>query len=449
MKRREFLTTLGIGTAGMMMPSVPTFASNLITDNHEAIKPKSANDQINLAFIGLGQQAMGLMNSFIKLPGVRVTCGADVYDIKRNRFVERVTKYYQEQGEKKVKVDCYEDYQQVLARKDVDAVVIATPDHQHAIIGIAACKAGKHIYMEKPLTLTIYEGQQLVKAVRKYGVILQVGSMQRSFDEFAYGSNLCREGLLGKIEKIKVYVGRNEYDKDSGCPVTRSLPAQECPAGLNWDKWLGPLPETVKYHHDFNPTLNERGGDLCWGKWRWFKETGGGLMTDWGAHMFDIAQWAIGKDGSGPVKIIPAGYRQYDVLTYFYDNGIVMTEEPVMGQEAGVKFYGEEGTLSIFRGKYITDNPKFEHELIKGKSGYACTSWHHQNFIDAIRAHVDPLVPVETGHTSNIVCCLGNIANELQRPVIWNPIVQKFMNDPEAQKMTAYDYRHGYDLNID
>ena len=251
-----------------------------------------------------------------------------------------------------------------------------------------------------------------------------------------------------KIEKIKVYVGRNEYNKDSGCPVPRSLPAEECPAGLNWDKWLGPLPTSVKYHPDFNPKLDERGRDLCWGKWRWFKETGGGLMTDWGAHMFDIAQWAIGKDGSGPVKVIPAGYRQYDSLTYLYDNGIIMTEEPINGPEAGVQIYGEEGTLAIFRGKYITDNPKFAHELIQGKSGYACTAWHHQNFIDAVREHIDPLVPVETGHTSNIVCCIGNIATELKRPVIWNPIVQKFMNDTEAQKMTSYQYREGYDLEI-
>ncbi len=448
MKRREFLMTLGLGTAGMMIPAVPSLALTNERKTGTSTK-KSPNNQVNIGFIGLGQQAAYLVSSFLRLPGVRVVCGADVYDIKRTRFINQVTAYYKEQGEKKVKVECYEDYQNVLSRKDVDAVVIATPDHQHAIIGIAAAKAGKDIYMEKPLTLTIYEGQQLVKAVRKYGVILQVGSMQRSFDEFAYGTSLCREGLLGKIEKIKVYVGRNEYNKDSGCPVPRSLPAEECPAGLNWDKWLGPLPTSVKYHPDFNPKLDEKGRDLCWGKWRWFKETGGGLMTDWGAHMFDIAQWAIGKDGSGPVKVIPAGYRQYDSLTYLYDNGIVMTEEPISGQEAGVQIFGEEGTLAIFRGKYITDNPKFAHELIQGKSGYACTAWHHQNFIDAVRAHVDPLVPVETGHTSNIVCCIGNIATELKRPVVWNPIVQKFMNDAEAQKLTSYQYREGYNLEID
>lgn len=447
MKRRDFLKAFGLGTAAMAFPSIPTFAA--APHENATIIRKSANDKVNLAFIGLGQQGIYLLSSFIALPNVRVVCGADVYDIKRERFIQRVTEYYQGKGEKKVKVDCYEDYQQVLARKDVDAVVIATPDHQHAIIGIAAAKAGKDIYMEKPLTFTIYEGQQLVKAVRKYGVVFQTGSMQRSFAEMAYGANLLREGALGKVEKIKVYVGRNEYDKESGCPVARTLPAQECPAGLNWDKWLGPLPESVKYHHDFNPTLDEKGRDLCWGKWRWFKETGGGLMTDWGAHMFDIAQWAIGKDGSGPVKVIPAGYRQYDHLTYLYDNGIVMTEEQVTGEESGVKFYCEEGTLTLHRMKYIVDNPKFAHEFERGKFGYACTSWHHQDFIDAVRAHVDPLVSVETGHTSNIVCCLGNIANELQRPVEWNPIVQKFMNDPEAQKMTAYDYRNGYNLDID
>ena len=167
MKRREFLMTLGLSTAGMMIPTVPSIA---FTNERKAnaVPKKSPNNQVNLGFIGLGQQAAYLVSSFLRLPGVRVVCGADVYDIKRTRFINQVTAYYKEQGEKKVKVDCYEDYQNVLSRKDVDAVVIATPDHQHAIIGIAAAKAGKDIWCEKPMTRTIGEGKRVIEAVNRY-----------------------------------------------------------------------------------------------------------------------------------------------------------------------------------------------------------------------------------------------------------------------------------------
>ena len=180
MVRRDFLKASAIGAAGIMMPAGFMSASAAPA----AARKKSANDKITMGFIGLGQQAMYLLNGFMSMDDVRVVAGCDVYDIKRDRFVRRVTKHYQEKGEKKVKVDVYEDYQDLLARPDIDAVVIAVPDHQHAIIAIAACKAGKDVYLEKPLTLTIYEGQQLVKAVRKYNRILQVGSQQRSSDEF-------------------------------------------------------------------------------------------------------------------------------------------------------------------------------------------------------------------------------------------------------------------------
>ena len=192
MKRREFLKVSALGAAAVAAPaqlirateacsnpteaySNPSEAYSNLPDVASAAK-KSANGKVNLGFIGLGQQAMYLLSTFMAFDDVRVLAGCDVYDIKRDRFVRRVKDYYQQKGEKKVKVDVYEDYKDLLARKDIDAVVIATPDHQHAIIAIAACKAGKDVYLEKPLTLTIYEGKQLCKAVRKYGRILQVGS---------------------------------------------------------------------------------------------------------------------------------------------------------------------------------------------------------------------------------------------------------------------------------
>ena len=452
MARRDFLKISALGMAGAMVPSGIAKAAEKTAPAAAPAAAKKANDKINVGCIGLGQQGMSLLNGFLKIDNVRVVAGCDVYDIKRERFIRRVTKYYQGKGEKKVKVDVYEDYQELLARQDIDAVVIATPDHWHALIAIAACKAGKDVYLEKPMTLTIYEGQMLCKAVRKYNRILQVGSQQRSSEEFQYVANLIREGLLGKIDKIKVSAGRNEVCVESAGPAPCKLPHMDIPAGLNWDKWLGPLPETVYYHSDLNPviTLDPEKNEQLWGAWRWYKVSGGGLMTDWGAHMFDIAQWAIGKDGSGPCEIVPPGYSYYDNLTFKYDNGIVMTEEAIQGDKRGVKFYGEEGWIQVCRGEVITSDKKFD--FVKGKvdddTPYETNVGHYQRFINSIMSRNDPNVTVEIGHSSATVCNLGNIALEINRPLVWNPIVQKFMNDPEATKMLHYDYRNGYKLEV-
>ena len=437
------MSALG-AAAGLVLPS------GLV---HAAPAPatrKSANGKIGMGFIGLGQQAMYLLSGFMSMEDVRVIAGCDVYDVKRDRFVKRVTKYYQEKGEKKVKVDVYEDYQDLLARPDIDAVVIATPDHQHAVIAIAACKAGKDVYLEKPLTLTIYEGQQLVKAVRKYNRILQVGSQQRTSEEFIHAANLAREGELGAIRKLKVYVGRNDVNPTSPAPAPCNLPRMAVPAGLNWDKWLGPLPTSVYYHSDLDPIVSDEHDEQLWGAWRWYKVSGGGLMTDWGAHMFDVAQWALGKDGSGPVEVIPPGYSFYDHLTYKYDNGVIVTEEPFDGTTPGVQIYGDDGWVKVSRGKFEASDKKFDMPVSMGDDDvpYETKVGHHRIFIESIKSRIDPNVPVETGHTSCTVCNLGNIAMELGRPVVWNPIVQKFMHDEEATRLLHYDYRSGYSLEV-
>ena len=453
MERREFLRASVLGSAARAAPVSFVQAATSTAATSAAGKVKqgsSANGKVNLGFIGLGQQAMYLLATFMAFDDVRVLAGCDVYDIKRDRFERRVREFYQSKGEKKVKVDVYGDYQDLLARKDIDAVVIATPDHQHAIIAIAACKAGKDVYLEKPLTLTIYEGQQLVKAVRKYGRILQVGSQQRSSGEFIHAATLCREGILGKIEKIKVHCGRTATNPKSAAPVPYNLPKQEVPAGLNWDKWLGPLPTSVWYNQELDPFIDAEHNESFWGAWRWYKETGGGLMTDWGAHMFDIAQWSIGKDGNGgPVKICPPGYGRYDQLTFEYDNGTIVTEEPYNGGEQGLKIYGENGWVMVCRGSLRASDKKFEKmDLGVEKGAYESQSAHRRIWIDAVKAHVDPNCPVETGHTSCTVCNLGNIALQLGRPVRWNPIVQKFMDDAEATKLMHYAYREGYSLDV-
>ena len=251
--RRNFLRLSALGTSALILPS--SIAASVAPAPAKA-KKGSANDQINIGFIGLGQQAIHLMNGFITIPGVRVVAGCDVYDIKRARFEERVNKYY---AEKKIKnkLSMYIRYEELLARPDIDAVVIATPDHQHAIMAIAACRAGKDIYLEKPVTFTIYEGQQLIKAVRENCRILQVGSMQRSMPEFIHAANVVREGRLGKVSLIKAFVGEG--------PKPFTLPKQEVPAGLDWDLWLGPLSDKFHYHHELNPLLDANGRDECWG----------------------------------------------------------------------------------------------------------------------------------------------------------------------------------------
>jgi len=395
---------------------------------------------------------MGLLACMIGDEKVRVVAGCDVYDLKRNRFEKRVRDYYTEKGEKKVKVDMYEDYQELLARKDIDAVVVATPDHQHAIIAIAACAAGKDVYLEKPMTLTIYEGKMLCKAVRKYNRILQVGSMQRSWKEFVHASNIVRGGKLGKIEHVQVYVGRNSVNPALPTPIPCNLPRMEVPAGLNWDKWLGPLPESVYYHPDLAPVISEEKGEAKWGCWRWYKPCGGGLMTDWGAHMFDIAQWMLGMDRRGPVEVIPPGFGYAKDLTFRYENGLEMTEED-FGSGPGVKIYGENGWVEVSRGKFTTNNKDFEISegamLAEENALYDIDRGHYGMFFDSVLSRIDPNVPVETGHSSCTVCNLGNIAVELNRPIRWNPILQRFDDDTEASALMHYQYRDGYKLAIE
>lgn len=447
MERRDFLKASAIGAAGIMLPSGVLKASSAPAP---AASKKPANDKINLGFIGLGQQVLMLLNLFLPMKDVRVVAGCDVYDIKRERFVHLVTEHYTTLGEKKVKIDVYEDYQDLLARPDIDAVVIAVPDHQHALIAIAACKAGKDIFLEKPLTLTIYEGQQLVKAVRKYNRILQVGSMQRSSNEFIHATRMVREGELGTIRKIKAYVGRDATNPNSPCPIPYDLPEMPIPAGLNWDKWLGPLPTSFHYHSDLNPvnTLEKR--EAFWAKWRFYKGLGNGFMADWGAHMFDIVQWAIGKDRSGPVEIIPEGYSYYEHLTFKYDNGIIVSEEPCETRGQGVEIYGDEGWIKVSRGRYTASDKRLDMTgpMTDGNISYYANDKHYRAFIDAVKSRIDPNTPVEVGHSSCTMCILGNIAMELGRPIVWNPIVEKFRNDPEATKLLHYTYRPGYSLDV-
>jgi predicted dehydrogenase len=336
--RRKFFKTAAVGAVGVTL--FPQFLASCTQTK------KSADDGIlRLGFIGLGRQAMYLLAGYLGMEGVEVVAGCDVYGVKRERFLKRVTARYAETGES-VAVEVYENYKDLLAREDIDVVVIASPDHWHAFMAIDACKAKKHIYLEKPLTFTILEGQLLVKAVRENGVILGVGSQQRSDANFQHAVKMVQEGRIGKIERVNAYVGAP--------PTPYDLPEEPVPADLNWPMWLGPS-EFVHYNSQLNPpiSLNPEENEKFWGAWRWYKELGGGFTTDWGAHMFDIAQWGLGMDESGPVEIIPAGFGDTKYLTYKYASGVVMTEEPFNEQQTkGVKFWGDKGWIEISRGHF-------------------------------------------------------------------------------------------------
>lgn len=438
--RRDFLKVSALGAAGaIVMPSVAVAAA-------APQKPRQkdlANDTINLGFIGLGQQSMHLLNGFIGMDKVKVLAGADVYDVKRQRFERRVKKYYEDKKER-IDLKLYENYQDILSRPDIDAVVIAVPDHQHAVIAIAACRAGKDVYLEKPLTFTIYEGQQVVKAVRQNNRILQVGSQQRSDPEFIHAVTLAREGALGKIHYVRAHIGAP--------PVPYDLPRQDVPAGLNWDKWLGPLSESIHYNERLNPSvsIDPPKNETFWADWRLYKEMGGGMTTDWGAHMFDIAQWGLGKDRSGPCEIIPPGWQQYRYLTFKYDNGVTVTTEPFKQGEWGVQFFGDKGWAYVTRGRFEASDPKWNMPAAgagaRNDMPYETRVPHMAEFIKAVRTRVDPNVPVEVGHSTCVMCTLGNIAYHLGRPVKWNPIVEKFVDDPEASALLHYKYRDGFSL---
>lgn len=439
LNRRKFLSYSALGLTGL------TILPSWVMANGKRISP---SDRVVLGFIGLGRQGISDFNSFTGCPGVQVAACCDADNLKRIRFKNKVEAWQAEQNTPQ-RCDMYEFYEDLLARKDIDAVSIASPDHWHALMTIHACEANKDVYVQKPLAFTIREGQEMVKAVRANNRVLQVGSQQRSSEEFQQAIELVRSGAIGHIETIYVKVGDP--------PKPLDLPEQPVPSGLNWNLWMGPLNDpAIHYHPDLCPpiSINPVKDEELWGAWRWYRETGNGYTADWGAHMFDIAQAAIGMDGLGPCEFIPKGYNNTEYLTMKYQNGIVMTEQNWRdgGKRGsrGIGFNGTKGWVNVMRGYIESSDPSLlerkEKEIAEGE--YEVSSPHMQNFIDAVRSRKDPIAPVEVGCSTNTLCCLANIATELQRPVKWNPATLSFGDDKEAKahRLYSYQYRNPYSL---
>ena len=404
-------------------------------------------NRITLGFIGLGVQGRGLLNNFLRKDGAQVVAVCDVDANRREDGRQRVDTHYAKQTDSGSGKGCmvFEDFRELLARPDIDAVVIATPDHWHAVIAIAAAQAGKDIYCEKPMSKSVHESRAMVRAVRKHHRILQVGSMQRSMREFRVACELIRNGTLGKIERVEVTVG--------GPAVPCDLPEEAAEPGLNWDLWLGPAAR-----RPYNSILSPRGVHNNYPNWRHYREFGGGAVTDFGAHHFDIAQWGLGMDESGPVEIIPPTDWQtaQNGVRMRYENGIALLHAPGKND---VTFFGRDGVVQVDRGRIsvtiggrsiekgempLRDQlDRIEKEFLPNpKVKLQRSNDHLADWLAAVRSRKQPICDVETGARTATVCHLVNLAYYHGQPMQWNPAREKFTGGTGDESWLDVPHRH-------
>ena len=426
MNRRDFIGKSALGAGAV------TFIPRHVMGGTGFLTP---GDRINLGFIGTGKQSLGLMRNITGCPETMVLAACDVDQKKLARFKDLAEKVNAEklQGGKQP-VDTYENYRELLERKDIDAVVIVTPDHWHAMIAIDAAKAGKDIYCEKPMALTVAEGRAMVLVARKYNRVFQTGNMQRSWRDFRHASEMVYNGYIGEVNEINVSVG----DPVMAC----ELPAEPVPDYLNWDLWVGP-----SMFRNYNPILSPPIENTNWPMWRLYRDFGGGGITDWGAHMFDIGQWALGMDKSGPVEFIPPENRAKRGMQMKYANGTVMNHVN-WGEGNAVQFLGSEGKIEVSRSFYRSDIAGLTEIELKGsdKQLYRSDN-HYQDWVDAIKNRTRPVSDVETGHRTASVCNIVNIAYDLERPLKWAPSHEKFIDDNDANRMLTRPFRGTWDFN--
>ena len=442
--RRQFLqtTTAAAASAHFILPSRVWSAET---------KP---NDRLTLGFIGVGIQARGLMGGFLGKKETQTVAVCDVDTTRRETAKQTVEDHYAKQNEAGFKgCATYTDFRELIARKDIDAVVIATPDHWHALIAIAAARAGKDIYCEKPLCQSIHEARAMVNAVRKNKRVFQTGSMQRSSKEFRVACELVRNGVIGKIQTVHVGV--------SGPGKPCDLPEEAAEPGLDWNLWLGPAPL-----RPYNSVLSPRGVHKHFPAWRNYREYGGGGVTDWGAHHFDIAQWGLGMDHSGPVEIIPpADYANaQEGVKFVYANGVEM----IHISENGVTFTGSEGTIYVNRGKIALtlkgvekfkslgkeDKPSLGEQLAAAEKEFltgarvklADSADHKADFIACIHSRQQPIADVEIGARTVSVCHLANLAYYHGQKMKWNPAKEQFIGGAGDNKWLDVAYRGPWKL---
>ena len=385
---------------------------------------KPPSERITVGFIGIGNMGGGHLGGFLDDKQVQVVAVCDVDAVKRKNAFNQVEGKYAADRQAGSYKGCteYHEFEKLLERPDIDAVLAAAPDHWHATIAICTMRAGKDIYSEKPLSLTIKEAHEMQAAARRYNRVFQTGSQQRSEWNFRRACELVQSGRIGTLKTVHVNVGPPSEEK--------YLPEQPVREGLDWDRWLGPAP--------WQPYNAERcSGDYS-GGWRRIRDYSGGMMTDWGAHHFDIAQWGMGMDENGPVEIIPPDGKDYKTLTYKYANGVVMYHSGQAeghGNVNGILFTGTDGRIEVNRGYFKSWPEDVANSPFAANDVHLYDSpGHRQDWINCIRNRKRPICDVAIGVSSITVCHLGNIAYWLGRPLKWDPVKREIVNDAEASR---------------
>lgn len=418
--RRKFLKQGGLLGAGFLVAPMVLRAETLGLGGR--VGP---NSRINIGFIGMGR----MMSAHV---GISQQAGIQpryVCDLKPDNLAKAKERML---GWKYKDIVATPDYEDVVHNPSVDAVVVATPDHWHAAIAIAAMRAGKDVYVEKPMTLTIEEGKAMVEAEQRYGAILQVGSQQRSENAFRKAAEIVRNGWIGAIKEVYVRLG--------GFPPSVLGPEEPIPEGFNYDKWLGPAP--------YEPYTAERVKGVYSGGWRRFYEYGSRKNGDWGAHHYDIIQWALGRDHSGPVRFVPKGFEGEPHSYYEYSDGIKVVRDHPETKGHMIRFIGSEGEVLVSRGGKIKSTPMVLVNQPLGPDNiqlYQSTN-HKNNWLEGIRTRRRPICPASVGHRTATICHLAALAERLKRPVRWDPESESIVGDPYAKRWQSRPRRSGYEL---
>ncbi|WP_173021548.1 Gfo/Idh/MocA family protein [Lewinella sp. W8] len=420
--RRQFLRTSAATSTALFFPYLL----------RGGIRRPSPNARLQVGIIGCGRQAVGLANHLAGMEEAQLVAICDVYAGKMAYLLGRLTARAATLGQddfNEQDIRQYADYRELLQHDGLDAVLIVTPDHQHGRMCVEALNRGLHVYCEKPLAHTIEEGRAIVAAVKASGKVLQTGSMQRSMYNFSKAVELIQAGKIGELRHAVVSIGPP--------PKVFDLAAQPVPEGLNWEAWVG-----NSVMRPYNQLLAPDPGQRIWAKWRDYAEYGGGMVTDWGAHMFDIVQWALGMDDSGPEKFFPPmGEAPQEGLTMVYKNGF-RVDHRRFGRGNAIRFVGSEGAIEVSRGFLDSTIPGLIPPKPMASGEEIHTNVRHlRDWFTAIREGTPVLCPAETGHRSASVCTLTNIAYRTGKPIIWDPEKERITNDRKANKLLGDAYR--------
>ena len=453
--RRAFLkTSAGVAAAAVVSPYFYMDSPVMAQD----AKTTSKSERKILGCIGVGDRWNAVGPNALNFADCVAVCDVDTnMTSKAKARVESI----QTKAGRDRKVDVYEDYRELLGRKDIDVVTIVTPDHWHSKIAIDAMKAGKDVYCEKPLTLTIDEGKQILKVLKDTGRVFQVGTQQRSEmnERFLTAVALCHSGRIGDIRKVRCVIG--------GAPTSREIPKAPVPSNLNWEMWLGQAPQTDYLQGEVGNNKKYPESRTHY-EFRWWYEYSGGKMTDWGAHHIDIAQWAIEMDRSGPTSIEgtadhPVPYKdgwptvsnRYNAATKFhvvcnFPNSVELTIDS--DGENGITFEGSKGTLFVSRGQLTGDavdqlkeNPLPEGTLTKLYKGKKPGN-HMGNFFECVQTREEPISDVYTHHRAMSTAHLANICIRLGRKLKWNPETEQIVGDDDANSWLKREARKGFEV---